>query len=92
VVFCSPKGDAPHECRVKVSNIIGKMTASDTFSVELKDLSVDGYCKLSSNHLESVKWWIYQNRFVILDYWKERIDTKEFLNQVKSINLKEGME
>lgn len=88
VIFCSPKGDAKHECRVKVSNVIGKMTASDTFSVELKDLSINGHCKLSSDDLESVKWWIYKNKFAILDYWKEKTDTRQFLNNVKSISEK----
>ena len=89
VIFCSPKGDARHECRVKVSNVIGKMTAEDTFSIELKDLSVNGYRKLPADQLESVKWWIHQNRFAILDYWKERTDTRDFMNSLKSINLKE---
>jgi len=87
IVFCSPKGDAKHECRVKVSNILGKMTMADTFSIELKDFSVHGYCKLSTPMLDSVKWWIHRNRFIILDYWKEKIDTRQFLNGVKSLTL-----
>ena len=85
VVFCSPKGDAKHECRVKVSNVIGKMTASDVFSIELKDLSIVGHCKLTQDHLESVKWWIHKNRFALLDYWKELIDTRDFMNRVTKL-------
>ncbi len=61
VIFCSPKGDAKHECRVTVSNIIGKMTAADTFTIELKTLDIIGHCKLTSEHLDSVKWWIHKN-------------------------------
>lgn len=85
VIFCSQKGGAKHECRVKVSNILGKLTIEDTFTIELKDLSVAGHCKLSSDQLESAKQWIYHNRFAILDYWKERIDTGEFLNRISKI-------
>lgn len=91
IIFCSPKGGAKHECRVKVSNVIGKMTADDIFSIDLKDLAITGFCKLSADQLESVRWWVHQNRFTILDYWKERTDTRDFMNAVKSINLKEGM-
>lgn len=85
VVFCSPQGNASHACRVKVSNSLGKVTANDLFSVDLKDLEVIGECKLSHDNLEAVKWWIFKNRFVILDYWKSRIDTREFMNTVHSI-------
>ena len=85
VVFCSPKGGAKHECRVKVSNTIGKVTDSDLFSVVLKDLSIVGDCKLTSDQLESVKWWIHRNRFAILDYWKDKTDTLQFLLAVKKI-------
>lgn len=85
IVFCSPKGNANHECRIKVSNILGRMTAEDTFTIVMKDLSVIGHCKLTHDQLESVKWWIHKNKFVILDYWKEQIDTREFLNGIKEI-------
>ncbi len=85
VVFCSPKGDAPHECRVKVSNVIGKMTASDVFSIAVNDLSVTGHCKLSTDQLESVKWWIHKNRFAILDYWKSKTNSLQFMLAVNHL-------
>jgi len=88
-VFCSPKGRAKHECRVKVSNIKGGINEHDVFSIVLKDLSVVGHCRLSSDDLESVKWWIERNRYVILDYWKERINTKKFVNGIKPITKEE---
>lgn len=84
-VFCSPKGETKHECRIKVSNLIGKMSADDIFSIELKDLTIRGHCRLNSDQLESVKWWIHRNKFVILDYWKSKINTRDFLNLVKPI-------
>jgi hypothetical protein len=85
-VFCSPKGAAKHECRVKVSNIAGGVNEHDVFSIDLSDLIVRGHCKLSSDDLEAVKWWIHRNRFVILDFWKERIDTLDFLQSIKPIS------
>ena len=85
MVFCSPKGGAKHECRVKVSNIIGKATDSDLFSIAVKDLSIIGTCKLSADQLESVNWWIHRNRFAILDYWKDKTDTLQFLLAVKKL-------
>lgn len=88
-VFCSPRGGAKHECRVKVTNIRGGINEHDVFSIDIKDLSIIGHCKLSSNDLESVKWWIHRNRFVILDYWKHRITTTQFINSIKSITTEE---
>lgn len=85
VIFCNQKGGAKHECRVKVSNILGKLTIEDTFTIELKDLSIIGHCKLSSDQLEAVKWWAHKNRFAILDYWKERIETIDFLNRITKL-------
>jgi len=85
VVFCSPKGGAKHECRVKVSNILGRATDSDLFSVALHDLSIIGECKLTADQLESVKWWIHRNRFAILDYWKDKTNTLQFLLAVKKL-------
>jgi len=82
VIFCSQKGGSKHECKVKVSNILGKLSATDVFTIELKDSPVIGYCKLTANQLESAKWWIHKNRFAILDYWEEIIDTGEFLNRI----------
>lgn len=85
-VFCSPKGGAKHECRVKVSNIPGGTNEHDVFSIDLKDLEVRGHCKLSSDELESVKWWIHRNRFIILDYWKNRVTTTVFVNSLKPLH------
>lgn len=85
IVFCSPKGGAKHECRVKVSNTLGKISDNDIFSIVVKDLSIIGDCKLSTEQLNAVKWWIYKNRFTILDYWEEKINTRDFVNRIKSI-------
>jgi hypothetical protein len=84
-VFCSTKGNAKHECRIKVCNTKGKMNADDTFSIDVHQLKVFGNCRLNPDDLERVKWWIHYNRFIISDYWKERINTKTFLNSVKNI-------
>lgn len=85
-VFCSQKGGAQHECRVKVSNRTGKNGYPDTFSIDLKDFTIRGDCRISSDDLEAVKWWIHRNRFAILDFWKDRINTREFFNQLTGLN------
>ena len=86
VVFCSPKGNSKHACRVKVSNSIGKMNPDDVFVVVLHNLEIAaGECKLSVADLESVQWWIYYNRQLILNYWNYTVDTLDFLQSVKRI-------
>ena len=84
-IFCSPKGNAKHECRIKVCNTAGKMNEDDVFSIDVHSYEIRGHCRLNSDDLERVKWWIHYNRFTLLDYWKERINTKTFLNSVKNI-------
>ena len=85
-VFVSPRGGAKHECRVKVSNIRGKNANQDCFVISLKDLEVcEGICKLNSDDLEAVKWWIHLNRFPILDLWKGKIGLIEFAKQIKPL-------
>ena len=84
-IFCSPKGKAKHECRIKVCNTKGKMNEDDTFSIDVHSFEIYGECRLNSDDLERVKWWIQYNKFQLLDYWKDRINTKTFLNSVKNI-------
>lgn len=88
-VFCSPKGRADYDCRVKVSNITGGINEHDVFSVSVNDFSITSYCKLSQDDLQSVKRWIHLNRVAILDYWNGQIDTLEFLNSLKPITAEE---
>ena len=88
-VFVSSKGGAKHECRVKVSNIRGKNANQDCFVISLKDLEVcEGICKLNSDDLEAVKWWIHRNRFPILDLWKGVISTGEFFRRIRPLKEK----
>lgn len=84
-IFCSPKGNAKHECRIKVCNTNGKMNEDDTFSIDVHSFEIHGECRLNIDDLERVKWWIHYNKFPLLDYWKNRINTKTFLNSVKNI-------
>jgi hypothetical protein len=84
-IFCSPKGKAKHECRIKVCNSKGKMNEEDTFSIAVKDVDIHGACRLNADDLERVKWWIHYNKTHLLDYWEERINTKTFMNSVKNL-------
>ncbi len=84
-IFCSPRGNSKHECRIKVCNSLGKMNEDDVFSIDIHSYEIRGQCRLNSDTLERVKWWIHYNRYTLLDYWKERINTKTFLNSVKNI-------
>jgi hypothetical protein len=84
-IFCSPRGNAKHECRIKVCNTKGKMNEDDTFSIDVHTLEIRGECRLSADDLERVKWWIHYNKFDLLDFWKGKINTKKFLNSVKNI-------
>lgn len=91
-IFISPDYGVGHEARVKVSNNKGKIVPNDMFVVRLHDLGVEGECKLKTDDLERVKWWVHRNRFVLLDYWKNRIDTDQCLAALKPITENEIIE
>ena len=85
-IFISPSYGVAHSCRVKVCNVRGKMVPTDTFVIDLNNLEiVAGTCKLNTNELEAVKWWIHRNKKVLLDYWKGNINTTQCLMQLKKL-------
>lgn len=84
-MYISPENSS-HAARVKVCNIKGRMVPQDMFCISLKDLGVvAGECRLTAEELDRVRWWIHRNRFAILDYWKQRINTKQVSNLLKPI-------
>lgn len=84
VMYISPE-QSSHEARVKVCNVPGKLVPTDMFSIRLHDLEIVGTCKLNADELERVRWWIHRNKFALLDYWKNRINTQQALNALKPI-------
>lgn len=85
-VFVSPRGDARHDVRVKVSAVSGG-------KVILRDASVVGvrpepqllHGDLSGPDLQSVSTWITLNRDVLIDYWEERALTSELMARLRRL-------
>jgi len=86
VVVWISKKEPTHACRVKVSNIRGKFSGEDNFSIALHDESIEGEVKVSPKDVKAVIEWMNLNRKVILKYWNDpEFDVAELLAKLKKI-------
>ena len=85
VIFISAKGGAKHGCRVKVSNIPGKMAHEDTFTMTIPGLEIIGNSKLPTKTMNQLLVWCILNQQVILDHWDYKIDGAQAGNRVVHI-------
>lgn len=85
VVFISPKGSAKYGPRVKVSNIKGKMSHTDVFSITIPENRIVGNCKLIKTDLEDITDWIKLNQNLIVSYWNYEISTKDIFNRLTNL-------
>ena len=85
VVWISPKGNARHDVRVKVSPS-PKAVPSEMVSVAIRPNVhvVEG--KMSASDLKLLSRWVELNRDVLVRYWDGDIEsTKEAINLIRPI-------
>ena len=85
VVWISPKGNARHDVRVKVSRS-PKAVPSEMVSVAIRPNVhvVEG--KMSTSDLKLLSRWVELNRDVLVRYWDGDIEsTKEAINLIRPI-------
>jgi hypothetical protein len=70
VVWISKK-EPSHACRVKVSNIRGRYSSDDNFTIEIHDGSIEGEVKVTSKDVKNVLSWMTLNRKTILKFWND---------------------
>jgi len=86
VVIWISKKEPTHACRVKVSNIKGKYSPTDNFSIRLHDGSIEGDAKVSQKDLSNVREWIELNRETILRFWDDdEYDALDLAQDLKKI-------
>ena len=88
-VFISSGTGSKHGPRIKVSNVRGKVSSTDTFSVSISDEPsvISGKPKgFSSQEFTAIFLWVRLNKDVLLDYWTEKeTDTLAVLQKIKPI-------
>jgi Domain of unknown function (DUF4160) len=85
VVWISPKGNARHDVRVKISRS-PKAVPSEMVSVAIRPNVhvVEG--KISASDLKLLSRWVELNRDVLVRYWDGDIEsTKDAINLIKPI-------
>ncbi len=90
VIWIGPNPKS-HGKRVKVSNIPGKISSSDCFTITLPNFEIIGNINkkfIDSIKLKEVKEFISNNLKLIEDYSDYKISTKEFLDGLKPIKNK----
>lgn len=82
-VWVSPRGNARHKARVKVSLTAGEM---DIDNVAVIGIRQDPWLVTGALHiatLEQIAGWIRHNEAALLDYWDDVIDTAELIGKLQ---------
>lgn len=85
-VWVSPRGQARHDARVKVSTRPGdRMDLANTAIVSIRPSArlVEG--DLATDHLRAVGRWIELNQACLLQYWDGEIDAAELIGRLRSV-------
>jgi hypothetical protein len=88
-VWVSPRGNARHDVRVKVNMTHGRQMNIDNCAVVAVRPSprvVAG--RLTPEDLRIVGEWIALNAQPIIDYWDDKLDTDQFLENLKMLLAK----
>lgn len=74
-----------HGHRIKVSNIKGSYKNTDSFSIRIHDLKIDGVCKLDKKSINKINKFILINRTAIEDFSNSKITFYDFIKNIKSV-------
>ena len=89
VIHCYSQCDTEvrHSPRIKVSNIYGKYSKQDNFSIDFSGTVREGEVKITSKELQILKLWITLNKDNLLEYWKSgtEMGTSDFIDTIKKI-------
>jgi hypothetical protein len=86
-VWASPRGQARHDVRIKVSRTHGRqMIIGDAVTVAVRPGPRVIAGTLPPADRQAVFQWIAMNAAALIDYWDFRIDTDEFLQRLKPIS------
>lgn len=85
-VFVSPKGEARHDARVKVSAVPGgRVVLRGAAVVAVRPAPHLVHGQLATEDLRRVSAWIMLNHDVIMDYWEERALTSELVARLRRL-------
>lgn len=90
VIFVSSKQyvDGKHWARIKVSNVIGKYSKDDNFSVSISKQPkvVAGKVKIKNSDLQDIFDWILLNYDVLMNYWNDKYsDIGKFVDKLSKL-------
>lgn len=89
-IFISPKGYTKHFARIKVCKEYGaKFKPYDTFTVTIQDSPkiIGDIGEIKPKDIEKVKKFIIKNKDLLIKHWKYEISDKQFLNDLKKIQV-----
>lgn len=88
VIWIGPNPNS-HGKRVKVSNIPGKISSSDCFTLTIPKFEIIGEVNskfIDTPKMDKIKSFIKNNLKLIEDYSEYKISTKELLDNLKPVN------
>lgn len=74
-----------HAHRIKVSNVKGRYSKEDTFSIRLHDLTIDGNRKLDNKSLSKINNFIMKNKTLIEKFSNLEITFYDFIKNIQKV-------
>jgi hypothetical protein len=85
-VWVSPRGNARHDVRIKVNMTHGRqMSIDNTAVVAVRPSPRVVAGRLSGDDQRAVAEWIALNGQAVIDYWDDKLDTDQFLDNLKRL-------
>lgn len=85
VVWVSTKGNSRHGPRIKMSNIKGKVSDANLFSMDIPTGLIRGPTNFSVLEIARILEWIRMNETVLLQYWSGTMSTQDMMENITKI-------
>lgn len=86
VIWASERGRARHDVRIKVNQSHGmRMLPGNLATVAVRPAPRLLTGQLSAADLQLVSQWVALNEAALVDYWKYRISTPEFVRRLRKL-------
>lgn len=86
-IYISDRLGANRGPRIKVNADYSDTWSGNSFTITISDTPtvIGNTCKIKESDIEEIKDWILLNKDILLKYWKEEIDTVQFIERMRHL-------
>jgi hypothetical protein len=86
-IYISDRLGVNHGPRIKVNADYSDKWSGNSFTITISDTPtvIGNTYKVKESDIEEIKDWILLNKDILLKYWKEEIDTVQFIERMRHL-------